>query len=85
MTINTFPRYVRAADELKAALVNYVHEIKMTAPELAPQADQMMRSVLTQDVEIFNSLRQLVSMDEMEIFSKQHTPTIIAGEKKPPA
>jgi len=58
MSINRFPGYVRAADELKAALVNYVHEIKMTAPELVPQAEQMMRSVLARDVAIFNLLQE---------------------------
>jgi len=59
MSINRFPSYVQAADELKAALVNYVHEVKNAAPELARQADQLIQSVLTQDVVIFNQLRQL--------------------------
>lgn len=58
MSVMRYKRYTRAADELKAALVNYVHEVKLTAPELAPQADQMMRSVLTQDVVIFNLLHR---------------------------
>lgn len=59
MSINRFPGYVKAADELKAALVNYVYEVKTSAPELAPQAEQLLRSVLTQEVVIFNLLRQL--------------------------
>ncbi|KKX54445.1 hypothetical protein [Brevibacillus borstelensis] len=57
MSINRYPRYVNASDELKGALVTYVHEVKMTAPELAPQAEKLMRTVLEQDVEIFNHLR----------------------------
>lgn len=52
-------RYVTAADELKAALVNYVHEVKMAAPELSEQVEKMMFNVLKQDVEIFNLLWQL--------------------------
>ncbi|GAA4703694.1 hypothetical protein [Brevibacillus fulvus] len=52
-------RYVTAADELKAALVNCVHEVKMVAPELSEQVEKMMFNVLKQDVEIFNLLRQL--------------------------
>lgn len=59
MSINRFPGYVKAADELKAVLVNYVHEVKTSAPELAPQAEQLLRSVLTQEVVILNLLRQL--------------------------
>lgn len=57
MSINRHPRYVRAADELKAAMVAYCHEVKMIAPELKEQADQLQRSILMQDNVIFNHLR----------------------------
>lgn len=65
MSVIRYKCYTKAADELKSALVNYVHEVKVTAPELAPQADQMMRSVLTQDAVIFNLLHRK-SMDKKE-------------------
>lgn len=57
MSIMHHSGYVRAADELKQALVNYCHEVKKAAPELREQADQLQRSVLIQDSVIFNLLR----------------------------
>lgn len=57
MSIMRHKRYVQAADELKAALVNYCQEVRMTAPELAEQVAQFQKSVLLQDNVIFNLLR----------------------------
>jgi len=58
MSINRYPRYVSASDELKAALVTYVHVVKMTAPELTPEVEKLMQFVFKQDVAIANFLRQ---------------------------
>ena len=57
MSINRHPRYVRAADDLKQAIVNYCYEVNLIAPELKGQVDQLQRSVLMQDNVIFNQLR----------------------------
>ncbi len=56
MSINRHPGYVKAADELTQALVNYCYEVTKIAPELKEQTDQLMRSVLMQDNAIFNQL-----------------------------
>jgi len=57
MSIERHPNYVKTADALKQALVNYCFEVKKIAPELTDQADQLQRSVLMQDNVIFNQLR----------------------------
>lgn len=57
MSIVRHPNYVKTADELKQALVNYCYEVTKIAPELKGQTDQLMRSVLMQDNAIFNQLR----------------------------
>lgn len=58
MSINRHPGYVRSADELKQALVNYCYEVKKAAPELKEQADQLQHSVLIQENVIFNLLNK---------------------------
>jgi hypothetical protein len=56
MSINRYPRIVRAADELKAALVTYCYEVRTEAPELNEAIDQLQRSVLLQLTSIHNLL-----------------------------
>jgi hypothetical protein len=56
VSINRYPRIIRAADELKAALVTYCYEVRTEAPELNAAIDQLQRSVLLQVTVIHNLL-----------------------------
>ncbi|MGN7471271.1 hypothetical protein [Brevibacillus sp. SAFN-007a] len=82
MSIMQYPRVVRAADELKAALITYCYEVRMASKDLRGPAEQLQRSVLLQENVIFNLLLDQARMDKKTPRANQgrakdeHTPII---------